>query len=169
MAATKRRRAPALALVSLGDPRAPSQDPPPAVSRNPHHSLGPPIIDASPGAGDRSSAEGCPHELGGRVTAGRFGLPQQDLFRCCRAIPSRRPYRPIVYEPSCSSRHSGAGRRGRERTHRAPNVLCGWPIVLISIADGSLLVDALTASALWHLDAGSRSHPPHLLSTLCGH
>src|SRR3546814_1141269 len=27
-----------------------------------------------------------------------------------------------------------------------------------------LLVDALTASTLWHSDAGSGSHPPHLLS-----
>src|SRR6187551_1641304 len=38
------------------------------------------------------------------------------------------------------------------------------PIVLISIVGGSfLLVDAATASTLWHSDAGSGSHPPHLL------
>ncbi len=40
--------------------------------------------------------------------------------------------------------------------------------MLISISGGSLLVDALIATTLWHLDAGSGSHPPHLLSTLSG-
>src|SRR5690606_6725080 len=37
------------------------------------------------------------------------------------------------------------------------NLHRGWP---------PLLVDALTASTLWHSDAGSGSHPPHLLSAI---
>jgi hypothetical protein len=42
------------------------------------------------------------------------------------------------------------------------------PIVVISISGGSLLVGALIATTLWHLDAGSGSHPPHLLSANFG-
>src|SRR3954454_10062141 len=33
----------------------------------------------------------------------------------------------------------------------------------------SLIVVLLTATTFWHLDAGSGSHPPHLLSTQSGH